>query len=260
MRSRTFKPFICDKIMGQEELKEEINAIEAIFPDTVESLTSEIYNFTLSNYDEVTIQISFPIEYPDEAPSIIQVIARDVRKFPDNNYLEEHIKRILDELFNAGDVVIFEFLGEVEQFFEQYEQRHQEETKKIEKQMENLRIEEMKQKLQRIQENTRATTMAQHSAKPAVDVTASWFQSEPVVDRGSTFIAFAKEAHSVEEARGYFDLLLTDRKISRASHNMNAWRIKGENGVAFQDCDDDGETAAGLRMLHLLQVCDFSFV
>lgn len=28
-----------------------------------------------------------------------------------------------------------------------------------------------------------------------------------------------------------------------------------ENGVTFQDCDDDGETAAGGRLLHLLQVC-----
>lgn len=241
--------------MGQEELKEEIDAIEAIFPDTVEFLTSEIYNFTVPNHEQVRIQISFPVEYPEQAPSIIQVITRDVRKFPDNNYLEELITQLLLDLFNVGDVVIFEFLGEVEQFFEEYEQRHQEETKKIEQQMENLRIEEMKQKRIRVLESTHASTQVQQPPKLTIDVTASWFQSEPVIDRGSTFIAFAKQVHSVDEARDHFELLLTDRKISRANHNMNAWRIKGENGVAFQDCDDDGETAAGLRMLHLLQVC-----
>ena len=31
---------------------------------------------------------------------------------------------------------------------------------------------------------------------------------------------------------------------------------QGENGVAFQDCDDDGETAAGGRVLHLMQLMD----
>jgi putative IMPACT (imprinted ancient) family translation regulator len=37
---------------------------------------------------------------------------------------------------------------------------------------------------------------------------------------------------------------------------MTAWRIKGPNDTSYQDCDDDGETAAGSRMLHLMQLMD----
>lgn len=35
-----------------------------------------------------------------------------------------------------------------------------------------------------------------------------------------------------------------------------AYRIQREDGVVFQDNDDDGENAAGSRMGHLLQVMD----
>ena len=31
--------------------------------------------------------------------------------------------------------------------------------------------------------------------------------------------------------------------------------MDGSKGVLLQDCDDDGESAAGGRLLHLLQVC-----
>lgn len=49
--------------------------------------------------------------------------------------------------------------------------------------------------------------------------------------------------------------LLRNNKIMRATHNMLAYRIAvlGKRGM-LQDYDDDGETAAGSRMLHLLQV------
>lgn len=35
-----------------------------------------------------------------------------------------------------------------------------------------------------------------------------------------------------------------------------AYRIQRGDGVVFQDNDDDGETAAGGRMAHLLQLMD----
>ena len=49
-------------------------------------------------------------------------------------------------------------------------------------------------------------------------------------------------------------LLATDKKVAKATHNITAWRIRGEAGVQYQDCDDDGETAAGGRLLHLLEL------
>uniref|UniRef100_A0A183B8X0 UPF0029 domain-containing protein n=1 Tax=Echinostoma caproni TaxID=27848 RepID=A0A183B8X0_9TREM len=52
---------------------------------------------------------------------------------------------------------------------------------------------------------------------------------------------------------------LEDRKIAAATHNILAWRIVDHkrnqaNPVVHADCDDDGETHAGSRLLHLLTI------
>jgi putative IMPACT (imprinted ancient) family translation regulator len=49
-------------------------------------------------------------------------------------------------------------------------------------------------------------------------------------------------------------LLASDRRVRAATHNMTAWRIRGAGAASYQDCDDDGETAAGGRLLHLMQL------
>lgn len=47
---------------------------------------------------------------------------------------------------------------------------------------------------------------------------------------------------------------MSDRKIAKAAHPViHAWRCE-VNGVMHQDNDDDGETAAGSRLAHLLQI------
>lgn len=52
-------------------------------------------------------------------------------------------------------------------------------------------------------------------------------------------------------------LLATNKKVAGATHNITAWRIQNpETGVTVQDCDDDGESAAGGRLLHLMQLMD----
>ena len=48
--------------------------------------------------------------------------------------------------------------------------------------------------------------------------------------------------------------LCTDNKIARATHNIWALRIVQPNGVIISDNDDDGETAAGGRLMHLLDM------
>ncbi|KAK3684800.1 ribosomal protein S5 domain 2-type protein [Podospora appendiculata] len=84
-----------------------------------------------------------------------------------------------------------------------------------------------------------------------------WVLSDPVVELKSTFIARCAAVSSPGQAAGYVrHLLSTDRRVRGATHNITAWRVRGPNGTAFQDCDDDGETAAGGRLLHLMQLMD----
>ena len=50
--------------------------------------------------------------------------------------------------------------------------------------------------------------------------------------------------------------LYTNSKIAKATHNVVAYRVKDQSkkGAMIQDCDDDGETAAGGRLLSLLEL------
>ena len=59
---------------------------------------------------------------------------------------------------------------------------------------------------------------------------------------------------SVGEVDAMITALKRNNKIARATHNMVAYRITVSGKGTMQDFDDDGESAAGSRMLHLLQV------
>ncbi|KAF6029657.1 IMPACT [Bugula neritina] len=48
--------------------------------------------------------------------------------------------------------------------------------------------------------------------------------------------------------------LLSNKKISAATHNIQAYRIRLGNDSICEDCDDDGEAQAGSRVLHLLNI------
>jgi putative IMPACT (imprinted ancient) family translation regulator len=60
----------------------------------------------------------------------------------------------------------------------------------------------------------------------------------------------------LDQVKAVVAVLLESNKIRNATHNIMAYRIAapGRPGVFYQDFDDDGEAAAGGRLLHLLQV------
>ncbi|CAD6891674.1 unnamed protein product [Tilletia controversa] len=93
-------------------------------------------------------------------------------------------------------------------------------------------------------------------------------RTEPVTERKSVFIAHAARLDHPDEVPIVLSHILSDRKIARATHPIiHAWvctvptedRSKGEVGSAVtvhRDHDDDGETAAGGRLAHLLDLLD----
>lgn len=62
----------------------------------------------------------------------------------------------------------------------------------------------------------------------------------------------------VEHVKAVVAILSESNKIRNATHNIMAYRISapGKANVYYQDYDDDGEAAAGGRLLHLLQAAD----
>jgi hypothetical protein len=77
---------------------------------------------------------------------------------------------------------------------------------------------------------------------------------EPLVDRKSTFQAHLAPVFSAEEVQEVVAALMENTKIARATHNILAFRVTTPSGNVLSDCDDDGESAAGGRLLHLLSI------
>ncbi|KAI9255510.1 ribosomal protein S5 domain 2-type protein [Sporodiniella umbellata] len=70
----------------------------------------------------------------------------------------------------------------------------------------------------------------------------------------SVFVAHVAKVVSVAQVNAVLGQLLQNKKIAKATHNIMAYRIALTDGAVLQDNDDDGETAAGGRLLHLMQI------
>ncbi|XP_036679131.1 protein IMPACT isoform X5 [Balaenoptera musculus] len=76
----------------------------------------------------------------------------------------------------------------------------------------------------------------------------------PITDRRSTFQAHLAPVVCPKQVKMVLAKLYENKKIASATHNIYAYRIYCEDKQTFlQDCEDDGETAAGGRLLHLME-------
>mgnify|MGYP003365401676 FL=1 len=220
---------------NHEDLLDEISAIEAIYPENLERKVEDcsIIILKVPQHEYMKIQVSFPPEYPSALPPrLLDVsISSDKESTWDINYLKDLFQEVLDSVFHPGIVCLFDFITELDAVL--YE--------------DDSAIDE--------------TTNEQDTKELIpIDPFEGWVASDPITDRGSTFMAFATHVTSEEDAFTKLDKLKTDSKMRKASHIMSAWRIKvtNENGhqISYQDSDDDGELAAGSRMLHLITIMD----
>lgn len=88
------------------------------------------------------------------------------------------------------------------------------------------------------------------------------YTSDTIVDRKSTFQAFYANIKTAAEAEQFRHQLLQNNKIKNATHNMFVWKVN-ENGIIKSDSDEDGESGAGSRMMHLVDLtgaCNFAVI
>lgn len=267
-----------------EELELEVGAIEAIYPECIEKLAPCIYKFKVPQHEHIIFQMSFPEEYPESKPHILDVIS-DKEGF-DEKYLMELFQEVLDSIYVEGNVIIFDLFTELDAILytgeedqealddadhwnihdtgmnditDRLEATNIADTQASEPEEEdysNYIYDENAEKA-KMKTNKKTTHKIDKPKEKLKNVLDGWSISDPISDRKSTFVAFAIEVHSVDEAYQRLSDLMEDKKCGRANHAMRAWRIKDKNtGAQYQDCDDDGETAAGGRMLHLMTIMD----
>lgn len=229
--------------------KDEIEVIGAIYNDAVITRnTLPIPNFTFSlptsTYDPVVVEVELPTKYPDVVPPEVKISSIYVGPVTLTTSAKDTLIAELGCLFVQGEVVLFQWFEYLRAWIDEKVGQHPiEEEEDAAKQESTVEYEEIK---------------IEKDSAPSAD-TPSIVSSEPFMERKSTFLGHAARVTSTEQVQVVMDHLLSNKHIARATHNIMAYRIvKPGTGtradIVISDHDDDGETAAGGRLSHLLSL------
>lgn len=274
------------------ELAEEIEAINAIYEPTTVTVTSTnttadnaapsnstldlgsagpstsvaaTVTLQIPNHPHLSFVIGFDATYPETPPRVIGTASTSARG--EGKIAVDVLEDIVRRTHQPGLVCLFDLINEAVEAFEE------------------LNIGGAKAQDAEAAAATNEAVADADSAHPAavaqdletltlkeafgLDEPPDWILSDVVTEKKSVFLGRAAHVSSLEQAQAFLDhLLATEKKVAASTHNISAWRIKqkksssGGKGDAssaetiIQDCDDDGETAAGGRLLHLMQLMD----
>ncbi|KAH9045370.1 UPF0029-domain-containing protein [Lactarius pseudohatsudake] len=205
----------------------------------------------------ILVLVSLPHSYPATSPPQLQLLSRYVGAFGvDADLFGSIIKTFMSVNgieWTPGVVCVFDGLENVlERTVRWYEQRL-ESMKASEALREQSHLDSAKGP-----EVGGATVMPLVSVdiQPALPEGIKLFEAEPIIDRKSAFVGRACQISDPAQVPAILSFLMADRRVAKAAHPViNAWRCQVGN-VLHQDNDDDGESAAGGRLAHLLQVLD----
>ena len=239
-----------------EDLLNELKAISSIYGQKTivqSEPASDVYILSIPNCG-VSLRLCFTSRYPEQPPEILgtEGTSDTARKGYGAQVLTE-ARDILGRTFTPGSVCLFDLLQGLEDCL-QSEHDDREDAQIVNAPREN-------------RENAKTEEISTEPWCPSPSFhPPEWTPSETVTSKKSTFVARACPVSSAGQARAALDdLIANDKRVAKATHNINAYRIRlepssnlnnGSNELIYQDCDDDGETAAGGRLLHLLQVMD----
>ncbi|KAJ8125939.1 hypothetical protein O1611_g7697 [Lasiodiplodia mahajangana] len=226
-----------------DELRDEIEAINSIYGEGCLEPSGDAGTYILKPPGESSsIRIEFPPDYPAVPPAVVGTnstgqsgkkgdAARELALFC----------QALGNVYEPGSVCLFDAIEEL--------------TRLLQDQGTENERQELPDFGPSRPVNDGVSTSDTHTEDPKLTKEPPWVLSDPVVELKSTFVARCAAVSSTAEAETFLQhLLASDKKVRAATHNITAWRIRGPNNTAFQDCNDDGETAAGGRLLHLMQL------
>lgn len=235
-----------------EALLDEIEAINSIYGDNTLAPSPQdpdptIFILTLPG-EAASLRLQFPKTYPDIPPTVLGThssgtagkgaAARDLALFRD----------AVSEVYEPGQVCLFDAIEKAQELLAAVKEPEED----------GLERDEEEANLSTSGYAHEPSSLAHGLTEPiALGDSPPWTLSTPFIENKSTFVARCAPVSSPSQAASFVQhLLASDKRVRAATHNITAWRIRGPNGTSFQDCDDDGETAAGGRLLHLMQLMD----
>ncbi|XP_077963823.1 protein IMPACT isoform X3 [Gasterosteus aculeatus] len=240
---------------------EEVEALSSIYGDEwcVIDEASRIFCIRISDDLEepkvtVCLQIMLPPDYPSAAPPIYQINAAWLRGLE-----RTALASGLEDLYagHAGESILHLWVERIREFLVEKSRRSEAEDPSEER---NVTAEEEDDD----EEVPDLRTLKLNTEPSHLFVDRSNDEEVPpikhgstITDRRSTFQPHLAPVVTPKQVKLFLGKLHENKKISGATHNIYAYRIYCEDKNQFlQDCEDDGETAAGGRLLHLLQILD----
>ncbi|XP_061539638.1 protein IMPACT isoform X2 [Phycodurus eques] len=242
---------------------EEVEALSSIYGDEWCAIdeASRIFCIKISNDTEETkltacLQIILPPDYPSAAPPIYQINAAWLRGSE-----RVRLANSLEDLYveHAGESILYMWVEKIREFL-------------LEKAQDSATVAQSEKVTLTAEEDlddgdgpdfaglTLSAEAAQHFLEHANDEEVPPIKHGGcITDRRSTFQSHLAPVVAPRQVKTVLERLYDNKKIASATHNVYAYRIYCEDKKSFlQDCEDDGETAAGGRLLHLLQgLCSF---
>ncbi|ETN75951.1 RWD domain protein [Necator americanus] len=206
-----------------EVQRTELEVLESIFGDLI---TFESENKVRIAFDG---DVRLHVKLPEREPAIYELSGPSLSR-SDRLELEDSLNEAWLE--NLGSPIIYTWVMAIKNFLEAKGQKNRE-----------------------IESRDFGPTVSVEPSSCPLDLVPTIFHGEVLTDRKSHFQAHLARVFNKNEVTLVLNRLMENSKISRATHNMYAYRIKEireGREIRLHDCFDDGETGASSKMLDLL--------
>ncbi|XP_035296160.1 protein IMPACT isoform X3 [Cricetulus griseus] len=204
------------------------------------------------------LQVMLPREYPGTAPPVYQLNAPWLK-----GQERADLSNSLEEIYiqNIGESILYLWVEKIRDVLIQKSQT--EPDPDVNKKTEKKTVERERERERErgpIVKKQPANTAKKGARKvsepvPEVEELPPIDHGVPITDRRSTFQAHVAPVVNPKQVKMVLSKLYENKKVASATHNIYAYRIFCEDKQTFlQDCEDDGETAAGGRLLHLMEI------
>ncbi|KAM5304123.1 protein IMPACT isoform 2-T2 [Glossophaga mutica] len=242
---------------SDQRQNEEIEAMAAIYGEEWCVIDDCAKIFCIRISDDIDnpkwtlcLQVMLPNEYPGTAPPVYQLNAPWLK-----GQERADLSNSLEEIYiqNIGESILYLWVEKIRDVLIQKSQMT-EPGPDVKKKTEEKDVQCANDILSacppvKALDFGAATKMVETEESPPID------HGVPITDRRSTFQAHLAPVVCPEQVKTVLAKLYENKKIASATHNIYAYRIYCEDKQTFlQDCEDDGETAAGGRLLHLMEI------
>lgn len=232
-----------------EALNDECEALNSIYGGGTITITATSPDKTSATLDFPNQPFSFLLEfatgYPDVPLHIVGTHSTGNTAKGAGEAAVTALHATLGQVFRTGEVCLFDVVEEGGQALEAIAEQYGEAEDSTKGSTSRSAAQDQDDKL--------ALT-----PDPAANLPPpKWSLTEAITVNKSVFVARACPVSSMTEVTDAVShLLSSNKKVAGATHNIKAWRFQDNSGATTQDYDDDGESAAGGRMLHLMQLMD----